>query len=168
MNRFDNLKIKFIPFFFIVFYISCDHNEKENSFSEEFFIDDSVILIDSNFVSIAKLKENYSFTIDTCKNKHSQEIIDSIYTFYTKNDTISIYKAYTKEIICNINNKTPELPFLKNVGIGSTRKDFISKMDMSSVADTIIIENVEGTFICTFIFNNDVVQNITYKNQYLD
>lgn len=167
----------------LIFFNSCKENESLKTKSpgtEEFLeikkeqsnqasIEESYIQNDSlTNVLINKLKNtssNSRFIIDKkpIKNKHVENLIDTIITYSLKDTFITSYKTIDKEFICKAKIKSSDFELTDYIKVG-TKKYVVEKSLAKGIIGNILkIGSSEGTLEFILKFEGGTLKTIEFE-----
>ncbi|MDP5198829.1 hypothetical protein [Flavobacterium sp. DG2-3] len=134
---------------------------------EKYIQDDS--LAAKFFYELNEFKKDSRFIIqkELIKNRHVDNVIDTVINFEFDKIKISSYKTQTEEFIFEANIKNPEFQFSKNIKIGIKKKDFENSLNTKINSNVIKVGDLEQTSVFVFNFKKDILTEIVYEG-YLD
>lgn len=119
----DEQTPKFLPF------DNIDFEYSDEEYAAELF----------NHKLVNQLRDrNINFKYKTTDNLYVQNLVDTIFTFVHKDDSITIYKTGDKEIICFALLRSEELTKVNRVKIGMSEEEFGSVFELP---DSVIQNN---------------------------
>lgn len=112
------------------------------------------------------LKSEFSETNETRKtpveNLHDNSIIDTIYHFSDKRNTIEYYKGTYANFISKFEVTDNQYDLHGGISAGTGKKDFKKAFNIKDeIGDVVNIGNTSKTAIYTFYFKKDKVQKIS-------
>ncbi|MGR7812107.1 hypothetical protein [Lacinutrix undariae] len=140
---------------------------KSNSVTELYIENDSLVIELMSELERIALNEKFAVEKKPIKNKHVENLVDTIITRTFENTKLTSYKALNKEWIYKAKIENPEFELNDFVKVG-TKKYVVEKSLAEGIQnDTLKIGNLEQTSVFNLIFENGILKMITYEG-YID
>ena len=133
--------------------------------------DEFIRRVIENDLTLQNIKKVYQTNViheELIQNKHNTNIKDTLIIFTEGNDSICFYKGWGNTIPQKIVIFSEKLIIDKNIKIGVNKDLFHEKFKMEIIFDTLIMKDIEGGNIFTFIFIDNKLSKIIYQGNYLD
>lgn len=141
-----------------------DSSYKENN-SRQYFIHDEFAYQSAEKYTVESLKENYlgflKLEKTPTRNIHDTTIVDTIYEFQNKQDTIAFYRAKHKDLLKKFDVTSSKFPLYGCVATGQSKDSLKRQFGIKThIGDTILIGDEEKSSVFTFFFEKNKIKRI--------
>lgn len=142
--------------------------EQESTYvPKPYFENDSLAsILKTNLEKIA-LKQKFEISKRTTKNRHVDNLVDTIITLNYKNTELTSYKAVSEEWIYKAKIGDPDFELNDFIKIGTEKYVIEKSLAKKIISDTIKIGNLERTKVFSLIFHSGILKTIEYDG-YMD
>jgi hypothetical protein len=135
-------------------------------YNDEFVM--RVMDVDISYNKIMKAYHPKNVIRKIVQNKYQANIKDTLISFSENGNLFSFYKGKEKALLQNMNLSSQGTVLDKNIYIGCDKSLFKNKYKSSLKSYTIIIEDIEGGNVFTFLFKNNKLIQVKYKIEYME
>lgn len=115
-----------------------------------------------------KALASYSSRFTTEKNRHNENITDTIYSFYKQQDTITMFSNATNRFPVGAYLANPGSYVVRNIKIGSTKEELLVLLNRKEISPEFYITDTEGGSIITLVLKDEKLVSVQYKALYVD
>ncbi|MCW4470408.1 hypothetical protein OGH69_15650 [Flavobacterium sp. MFBS3-15] len=115
-----------------------------------------------------KTLSSYSSRFTTQKNRHNENITDTIYRFYKQQDTITMFSNATNRFPLEARLANPGSHVVRSIKIGSTKEELLELLNRKEISPEFYITDTERGSIITMVIEDGELVSVRYEAMYVD
>ena len=151
------------------------------AFGQVKYTNDSLIVTDDGLTSnpfnfgsdpITEIRNRFNpkYTIQTFFNRHVEDVVDTVFTFYINNSSVDIYKVDSENFILSAHILSENITSKHGIKVGMTKSEFAKKFkdyELTTIPDYVKLASstLEESF--EIIFKEDRIASIKFTG-YVD